>query len=107
MIPKIEFIKFYIIRIYKKDKFIGFVKSWRKHRNGKYRFEKTKNIDFAIKTISRHESQRLEIRLSELKDHIYSNSYLFVSEKITEQDIRLSKLIAIRLNSKLGIFKNK
>jgi len=37
----------YVIKIYYDGKFIGYVKNYRRHRNDKYRFNKTKNIKTA------------------------------------------------------------
>ena len=34
----------YVLRVYRDDEFIGYVKDHRFHRNKKYRFNKTKNI---------------------------------------------------------------
>ena len=105
----INLLNCYVIKTYKENKFIGFVKSYRKHRNGKYRFERTKNTNLAIKFISNHECRRLQLKLSVLKDPLrYNNSYSFTNEKITDQDIRLSKLTTLNSKKiKSGIFKNK
>jgi len=102
----------YIINIYHEDKgFIGYIKSYRKHRNGKYRFTKTKNIAKALKYSHFGSAINVQIKLNQLesKDKLYyNNSYFFIDAKLTEQEIRKSKLNVLKsVKIREGLFKKK
>lgn len=100
----------YIIKIYLDDKFIGYLKSYRKHRNARYRFERSLNVEKAIKfspeAVCKMTILKLVYSLDTLK---YCNTnYDFQCAELTNQEIRCSKLK--HLNSvkiREGIFKNK
>jgi len=106
--PK-NLLDYYFVKIYKDNRFLGYVKSYRKHRNGRYRFERTNNLNNALKYISKLEGDRIELKLSKLKDKLrYNDSYSFANGKITEQEIRLSKLHTLKnIKMKTKILKTK
>ena len=56
----------YLISIYYNNKFIGYVKDFRLHRNNLYRFNKTKNINKAIDY-----NDSLFFKLNNLRDLLY------------------------------------
>jgi hypothetical protein len=97
----------YIVKIYRDDIFLGYVKSYRKYINGKYRFEKTKNIFNALSYISIVECNSLKNKLTLRRDMlIYNNSYYFKVDIITEQEIRKSKIkILDKIKIRKGVFK--
>jgi len=99
--------KEYVLRVYRNDKFIGYIKTYRKFSNAKYRFEKTKNINEAIKFVAEHSCNILRIKLSEFIDKlIFDDSYTFKSHKITDKEIRKSKLYLLNtIVIREGIFK--
>lgn len=100
----------FVVKIYRDDVFIGFVRSYRKHRNGLYLFEKTKNLNNALIFNDLISSLYCETHLKDELDKIYyfnKNNY-FKTIKIDSQDIRLSNLNILRNRKiKLGILKNK
>lgn len=97
----------YVISVYKNNDFIGYIKSVRKHRNEKYRFEKTKDIDSALKYRDHFICLGKTIQLKEDGDNIYNN-YVFVVTTITSQEIRKSKLNVLEHKEiKTGLFKIK
>ena len=54
----------YIVKIYKSDKFVGYVKSYRTLRTGLYSFERTKNINEALKNSTSMECARVSVKLA-------------------------------------------
>ena len=99
----------YVIKIYYDGKFIGYVKNYRRHRNDKYRFNKTKNI----KTASYFTFvEQIENNLNNKRDMLYYNEkFSFKGAKVTKQEIRNSKIHLLNVikdyKSREGIFKNK
>jgi hypothetical protein len=84
---------YYVLRIYRNDKFIGYVKTYRKQRNAKYRFEKTRNINNACQIFLKVNCEHARDNLTFLRDKIYDNEvYRFEVVKTTEQELRKSKL---------------
>ena len=65
----------YVLKIHRDNKgFVGYIKSYRKHRNGKYRFERTKNINKAIHYTSIIECNHVKVKLTINRDIlIYDN----------------------------------
>lgn len=98
----------YGVKIYRDDIFIGFVRKYRKHRNGFYRFEKTNDLNKALIFNDNISPVHCEYTLTNNIDKFYyfNKNYYFRVEKINNQDIRFSKLSILRF-SKFGIFKNK
>lgn len=102
--------KKYIIKIYRNDVFIGYLKSYRKHRNNKYRFEKTLNINDCMRFFSNNETDKILNKLKNLLDLVlyFKDNFSFKTSELTEQEIRNSKLRVLNvLKIKEGIFKNK
>jgi hypothetical protein len=100
----------YVLRVYHKDEFVGYIKNYRKHRNSKYRFNKTRNINKALTLIYKYTWKEIQYKLEELGDKlIYGNNFSFLITEITDQEIRKSKLhlLSIIKNNKkvTGIFK--
>lgn len=102
-------LKYYLVKVYKDTKFVGYIKSYRTLRTGLYCFEKTKNIDLALRYLSLSESDRVKNKLTNKRDMLrYSVSYIFESVIITPQEIRFSKLSVLKTKKiKNGLFKNK
>lgn len=99
-----------VIKIYHDDKFVGYIKSYRKHRNGKYRFEKTNNVNECLRFIYIGETTRATDKLNSLLDLIYyyKETYNFKNFELTDQEIRNSKLRILNvIKIKEGIFKNR
>ena len=99
----------HVIKIYKADKFIGYVKLYRILRTGLYCFEKTKNVDDAMTYLSSTQCDNLKNKLSTKRDMLrYGVSYKFENIIVTAQEIRLSKLNVLKTKKiKTGLFKNK
>lgn len=97
----------YLIKIKYKNKFVGYIKNYRLHRNYKYRFNKTKNIDKAMYFDMRVCSNILD-KLQTRIDNLYYNDYSFEIYSISKKDIRKSKLQILK-NKKIknGVLKNK
>ena len=101
-------VNMYVVKVYKNDKFVGYVKSYRKLRTDLYSFERTKNINESIKYLSIIESCRLKIKLTNKRDKLRYVNYYFDNVIISEQEIRLSKLNILKTKKiKTGLFKNK
>lgn len=98
----------YVIKIYKNDVFAGYVKSNRLSRNGEYRFTRTKNINECISTESYFTILGVFNKVSILGDKIYNRNCEFRILKITEQEMRNSKLSVLKNKViREGIFKNR
>jgi len=100
----------FVIKIYNNSIFVGYIKDTRLHRNGYYRFNKTKNIDKCMKYHTKWNSDAIVEKLSRNFDilHYYKSSYKFECKLITNQEIRLSKLNVLNKKIiKIGIFKNR
>jgi len=100
----------FVIKIYKDDLFVGYIKNIRVHRNRQYRFIKTKNIDKCMKYKTECYIKHVIAKISNQLDisHYYKSSYKFESKLITNQEIRLSKLNVLdKKIIRMGIFKNK
>ena len=99
----------YIIKIYRDNIFIGYVRSYRKRRNGKYRFEKTKNISLALEytnSTGLADNVTMKLNSSMIDKLYYKGSYCFKVSKITDKEIRKSKLnILEKVKIREGIFK--
>lgn len=97
----------YLIKIKYKDKFVGYIKNYRLHRNCKYRFNKTKNIKKSMFFDMRVCSNILD-KLQTKIDNLYYKNYSFEIYSISKKDIRKSKLQILK-NKKIknGILKNK
>lgn len=98
----------YVLRVYLEDKFVGYVKTYRLHRNYKYRFEKTKNISNAWLTNNKIVCDQAKDKLTLFGDNLYNN-FKFEITKVTEQELRKSKLYLLGVvknyKEKKGIFK--
>ena len=98
----------YILKISKNCEFLGYVSSYRKNRNGLYRFNKTKNLEKAIQFLNVNRAFITANNLNILKDKIYYSSFFFEVSKITDKEVRKSKLNVLRyIKVKEGILKNK
>jgi hypothetical protein len=98
----------YILKIYKNCEFLGYVMSYRKNRNGFYRLNKTKNLEKAIQFSNLPRASIAANSLNILKDTLYYDSYFFKVSKITDKEIRKSKLNVLSyIKVKEGILKNK
>lgn len=100
----------YVIKIYANDKFLGYLKNYRLHRNAKYRFERTLNVDKAIKFSPESVCKFIIIKIKYSLDNLrYCNmNYDFKCSELTNQEIRNSKLRHLNVvKIKQGIFKNK
>ena len=98
---------FFTVNVYHDDKgFIGYVKSYRKHRNGKYHFTKTKNIAEALKYSNIELTTNIQLKLTESREKLLYNDSLSVI--LTDQEIRKSKLMILKnITPKYGLFKMK
>jgi len=99
----------YIICVYLNDAFVGYVKSWRFHRNKKYRFDKTKNVNNASKFGTKSGGDRAANKLNNLLDElIYNKKFNFKCVELTNQELRRSKLSFLNIvKIREGIFKTK
>ena len=100
----------FVIKIYNNSIFVGYIKDTRLHRNGYYRFNKTKNIDKCMKYKTECYIKHVIAKISNQLDisHYYKSSYKFECKLITNQEIRLSKLNVLNKKIiKIGIFKNR
>lgn len=98
----------FVIRIYKDDIFIGYLKDWRLHRNKKYRFNKTKNINNAIRYCSDivQNSEGVMRIVKDLDFLHHGGSIKLKCVKVTEQELRKSKLYYLSvIKVREGIFK--
>ena len=97
-----------VILVYLNDDFVGYVKDYRIYRNKKYRFNKTRNINKAIKFIFKDKCETACNNLNNLRDTTYTKSYSFKCGQVTNQEIRRSKLSVLKIvKIREGIFKNK
>jgi len=97
----------YVISVYLNEDFVGYIKDYRIHRNKKYRFNKTKNINIASKFIFKYKCENACDNLNNLRDDTYK-SYNFKCGEITNQEVRKSKLNVLKIvKIREGIFKNK
>lgn len=98
----------YIVIVYLNGDFVGYVKEYRLHRNKKYRFDKTKNINKALKFVATNIAEKATDQLNNFRDDIYNNFYTFKHSEITNQELRRSKLSVLKIvKIREGIFKNK
>lgn len=100
--------KKHIIKIYRNDIFIGYLKSYRKHRNGKYRFEKTLNVNDCMRFLHISEIENVLNKLTTLLDLVlyFKDIFNFKKSELTEQEIRNSKLCVLNvIKIREGIFK--
>jgi len=98
----------YIICVYIDDTFVGYVKNWRFHRNKKYRFDKTKNVNNASKFGTKGGCDGATNKLNNLRDDIYNKKFSFKCSELTNQELRRSKLNFLNIvKIREGIFKKK
>ena len=97
----------YIVKIYHNNEFIGYIKSYRKFRNSKYRFVRTIKINDAMQFPYKANTDMIVWKLSKLKDTLYYNDlYTFETGELTDQEIRKSKLEFLGIvKIREGIFK--
>ena len=97
----------YIVKIYHDNKFIGYIKSYRKCRNSKYRFVRTIKINDAMQFPYKANTDMIKWKLTNLKDPLYYNNlYTFETGELTDQEIRKSKLEFLGIvKIREGLFK--
>lgn len=99
----------YVLRVYRDDEFIGYVKDYRFHRNKKYRFNKTKNVINASIFLSKSSADVVKNKLDNFRDKLCQyKAFTFKVILITSKEIRLSKLNLLnKVIIREGIFKNR
>jgi hypothetical protein len=98
----------YIIKIYKDDNFIGYLKNYRLIKSG-YRFNKTKNLSLANKSSFKGLLFIWRDKLETKLDNFYHRgNYKFEISEITKQEVRKSKLNMLYLyKERSNILKQK
>jgi hypothetical protein len=97
----------FVVRVYINDKFSGYLKEYRLHRNKKYRFNKTKNINNAIKFLNPIHCGEVIDRIIDTIDKLHHiNKVELKCIRVTEQELRKSKLYLLNtIIEREGIFK--
>jgi len=81
----------------------------RYHRNRRFRFDRTKNINNATKFSLKYNCESATFKLNNLRDDlIYNKKTSFRCVELTNQELRRSKLSFLNIvKIREGIFKNK
>jgi hypothetical protein len=96
----------YVIRVYTNDNFSGYLKDYRLHRNRKYRFNKTKNINNVLKLPAPIFCQEVIDYIIDNIDKLHHINIRLECVKVTEQELRKSKLYLLNtIIEREGIFK--
>ena len=86
----------YILKVYHDNIFLGYIKRYKKYRDGRIRFYITKKIESALYHLTIVDCDRLKFILEVFKDTTrYDDNYNFEVFKINNQEIRKLKLTKI------------